>query len=426
MGNFMFHKNISSVAVAAVMASTAGGAVASGFALMEQNSSGLGNAYSGQGAAAENASTIFFNPAGMTLLPGRQVSGSVELIQTSAKFTDSGASRNGLGAFAPAGGDNGGNAGGLHGIPNGFVSWQLTDTLWAGLGVSVPFGLSTDYGANFIGRFQSRTSEVKTLDINPSLAWRPLNWLAVGGGFSIQQGSIKIQRAAPIAGERSTTTDLDDTGWGWNVGAMLMPTDSTRIGLSYRSAIKYNMTGTFSSNSPINPVGSVSMAIKVPDTWSISGSQRFGDVQLLADYTYTKWDVVQSPLLIAQTPTVATPPGGVLSTFNLLFRNTYRAGLGVNYDLNQAWMLKGGVAYDKSPVTDATRTAFLPDNNRTWLSVGAKWRPSKDLTLDVGYAHLFISDAPINNLQLATGGGNVVGTYKANVNILGGQATYRF
>jgi long-chain fatty acid transport protein len=423
----MFRKKISAIAVAAAISSAgAGGALASGFALIEQNASGLGNAYSGQGAAAENASTIFFNPAGMTFLPGRQVTGSLELVQPSAKFTNSGASRNGLGAFAPAGGDNGGDAGSLAGIPNAYMSWQVSDTVWAGLGISVPFGLKTEYDAQFIGRFQSRSSEVKTLDINPSLAWKPVSWLSLGGGVSFQQGSIKILRSVPVAGERNATIDLDDTGWGWNVGAMLMPAESTRIGLSYRSSIKYNMTGTFSSNSPLNPIGNVALSIKVPDTWSLSGSQRFGDVQLLADYTYTKWDVVQSPLLIAQTPTLATPAGGVLSTFNLLFRNTYRAGLGVNYDLNREWMLKGGVAYDKSPVQDSTRTTFLPDNNRTWLSIGAKWRPSNELTVDVGYAHLFVSDAPINNLQLATGGGNVVGTYKANVNILGGQLTYRF
>ncbi|MGH8616114.1 MAG: OmpP1/FadL family transporter [Burkholderiales bacterium] len=405
----------------------AGGAQASGFALIEQNASGLGNAYSGQGAAAENASTIFFNPAGMTLLPGRQVSGSLEFVQPSAKFTNSGASRNGLGAFAPAGGDNGGDAGGVSGIPNAYVSWQLTDSLWAGVGVSVPFGLKTEYDASFIGRFQSQHSEVKTIDINPSLAWKVTDWLSLGGGFSIQQGSITINRSIPIGGvERYANIQVSDTGWGWNVGAMLMPAVNTRIGLSYRSTIKYNMDGQFSSNSPLNPVGDVALSIKVPDTWSLSGSQRFGDVQLLADYTYTKWDVVQSPQLIAQTPVLATPPGGAVSTFNLLFRNTYRAGLGLNYDLNQAWMLKAGVAYDKSPVTDATRTTFLPDNNRTWLSVGAKYRPSKDLTFDVGYAHLFVSDGNINNLQLATGGGNVVGSYKSYVNILGGQVTYRF
>ena len=426
----MFRINISRIAVAGAVASAlaAGGAQASGFALMEQNSSGLGNAYSGQGAAAENASTIFFNPAGMTLLPGRQVSGSLELVQPSAKFTNSGASRNGLGAFAPGGGDNGGDAAGLAGIPNGYLSWQLTDSLWAGVGLTVPFGLSTKYDVNFIGRFQSQSSEVKTLDINPSLAWRPVSWLSVGGGFSIQRGSIKIMRSVPVAGERLSTIDIDDTGWGWNVGAMLMPADATRIGVSYRSAIKYNLEGKFTSNAPgaVSPVGDVSLAIKVPDTWGLSGSQRFGDVQLLADYTYTRWSVVQSPQLIAQTTTLGVAPGGVLSTFSLLFRNTYRAGLGVNYDLNPAWMLKAGVAYDKSPVTDTTRTVFLPDNNRTWLSVGAKWRPSKELTVDVGYAHLFISDGSINNIQLATGGGNVVGTYKSYVNILGGQLTYRF
>ena len=366
----------------------------------------------------------------MTFLPGRQVTGSFEFIRPSAEFADTGTSRNGLGQFAPAGGNNGGDAGGWSAVPNAYASWQVLDALWIGIGVSVPFGLKTEYDQNFIGRFQSQRAEVKTININPSVAWR-VNGLVIARRR--RQLPARFSGDQPLPQRAGRTPGPHRCGMirrGAGMSARCCRRcPARRIGLAYRSDIKYNMRGDIATNAPafVAPNGDVALSIRVPRQLEHQRRpSKLGAVQLLADFTYTRWDSVKSPQLIAQTPTLGTPPGGVLSTFNLQFRNSYRAGLGANWQIAPAWVLKAGVAYDKTPVTDAFRSTFLPDNDRKWLAIGAKWRATPSLAVDVGYAHLFINDATINAQQLATGGGNVIGNYRSSVDILGAQVTFAF
>ena len=115
-----------------------GAASAAAFQLWEQNASGIATAYAGSAAVADNASTIFFNPAGMTLLPGIQVSAGVAGVAPSYKFSNGGSS-----GLLGAGGD-GGNAGGWSAVPNAYISWQLAPDWFVGLVVAAPFGLNTE------------------------------------------------------------------------------------------------------------------------------------------------------------------------------------------------------------------------------------------------------------------------------------------
>ena len=173
-------KKLIPVAVTAAVAAFSSGALASGFQLVEQNASGLGNAYSGQAAAAENASTIFWNPAGMTRLPGRQVALAINAIRPQSEFNDNGLSRSPTGGALSATNTNGGDAGDWAFVPNGYLSWQINPSWWVGIGVTVPFGLKTEYDTTFIGRFQSQRAEVKTIDINPSVAWKLSDAVSLG------------------------------------------------------------------------------------------------------------------------------------------------------------------------------------------------------------------------------------------------------
>ena len=152
---------------ALLLVAFSGSASASGFQLLEQNLSGLGNAYAGSAAVAENASTIYFNPAGMTQLQDREVSGGLAAIGPSFKFKDEGSQ---VGALAGAG--NGGDAGGWAAVPNGYVSWALTKDVYVGLGIGAPFGLKTEYDDLWVGAAQATMFEVKTFNINPSVAYR--------------------------------------------------------------------------------------------------------------------------------------------------------------------------------------------------------------------------------------------------------------
>jgi long-chain fatty acid transport protein len=423
------------VAAVALAAGGANGvAYGSGFQLMEQNASGLGNAYAGQAAAAENASTVFFNPAGMTRIPGRQAVLAVNAIGPSAEFSNSGGSTAPLGLPSPGG--NGGDAGGWSAVPNAYLSWQLAPQLWFGLGLSVPFGLKTEYDQGWVGRFQSQNSEIKTVDINPSVAYKVNDVLSLGAGISYQRAEVKVDRSAILVPpvESRARIDIDDSQWGFNLGVLVNLSPGTRIGLTYRSAMDYELTGNIRfSNVPVlgTATNGVRANAELPDTISWAIAHAFNPRwEMLADITYTRWSKIKAVPLVTTSASAVVPASGVtLDTFNFQFKDSYRVGVGVNYKWSEAFTLKLGAAYDKSPVEDRFRLSFLPDSDRTWLAVGAQYRMSKQATLDLGYAHLFVKDGSINQQRGVAAlplQGNVIGNYDNHVNIVSAQFSYSF
>ncbi len=422
-----YFNKIIMLSVSSALATMAGQAAASGFQLQEQNASGLGNAYAGQAAAAENASTIFFNPAGMTRLPGRQVSGAINLIKPSSKFINSGGSTAPGGLPSPTG--NGGDAGGLAAVPNAYMSWQIDPKLWVGVGMSVPFGLATEYDQGWVGRFQSQKAEIKTIDINPSVAYKLSDVVSLGAGISVQKAEVSVDRSSFLGVERLSKLEMDDTNLGFNLGAMFNLSPATRIGIAYRSSIKHDLKGT----ARVSGVGSTPISAKaeVPDTlaWSIA-HQMDPKLELLGDVTFTRWSKIKQVPVIANSTWALGAAGSEAARFDFEFKDTYRIGIGANYKLRNDFTLKLGVAYDKSPVSDQFRTVTLPDNDRTWLAIGGKYEASKQMTLDFGYAYLFIKDAAINQqrgVAVLGAQGNVIGNYnKPTVHILSAQMTYKF
>ena len=405
------------------------GASAGGFALIEQNASGLGNAYAGQAAAAENASTVYFNPSGMTLVPGRQVTGTLNVIRPQTEFTDNGGSRSPANVAAPAGGSNGSDAGGWNYVPNAFMSWQLGERLWAGIGLTVPFGLKTNYDPTFIGRFQSQKSQLQTYDINPSVAFKVNDWLSLGGGISYQYARLGLDRAFFAGTARAQTVSLHDGAWGWNAGAMLNLGKDTRVGLTYRSTLNYDLAGGITVAGVGTATGKVSLSM--PDSVSLAISHQLNEKwQLLGDATWTHWSRIQNVPLFLTSQLGTSVAGTVSDTLDLQFRDGYRFGVGANYRWTDNFMLKLGVAYDRSPVPDAThRSVFLPDADRVWLSFGGKHQLTKNGVLDVGYARLFLSDADVlrsKGVGAAGAQGIVSGSYKAHVDIVSLQYTHSF
>jgi len=432
----VFRKRLMAAAVGAALAMAGGNAAAAGFQLMEQNASGLGNAYSGAAAAAEDASTIFFNPAGMTRIGGRQVVGSVEFINTSAKFSNAGSTSPPTGTtLSPLG--NGGNAGGWGVVPNAYLSWEvMPSTLWLGIGINAPFGLKTEYDFPWVGQFHAIKSEVKTVNINPSIGWKVNQWLSLGAGINAQyldaelSNSVFVSPLLPLTSQPIATLKANDWAWGWNVGAMFTITPDTRIGVTYRSKLDYKLEGDVSFNTLPTQNGPIKADIKLPDTFSIALSQQIGPRwQILADYTWTGWDSIQDL-------TIFRSNGQGLTSTPLRFKNSWRIGVGVNYQLTPEWKLRGGLAYDTTPVQDEFRTPRLPDQDRTWLAIGAQWAMSKTVAFDFGLAYLFVRDAS-SNLPNATPQppgfvppvsfrGALVGSYSADVWILGAQVRFNF
>lgn len=396
------------LAVTLVLAGCVNFAHAAGFTLVEQNASGLGNAYAGQAAAATDASTIFFNPAGMTYLPDRQVVVAGHLIRPQAEFS---------GTVRPdIGGGNGGDAGDLALVPNAYLVYRLTPDVYLGMGLNAPFGLKTEYDPDWKGRTQAIKSEVKTVNLNPSIAWKAGESLSLGAGVSIQYAEATLTSSAGGAGV--ATVKGDDYGWGFNLGALWQASEATRIGLAYRSEVEQTLAGDvgFSAAATLN--GPVNADVTLPDSVSLSLFHRLDSRwDLLADITWTGWSdfrelrIVRTNGVVLGTPTEEN------------WSDSYRYSLGANYHLNDQLTLRGGVAFDETPVSDAFRTARIPDEDRTWIAFGAQYRLSRKSAIDVGYAHLFIRDAAIDK---AENGVTLAGSYEASVDILSAQLTLDF
>lgn len=403
-------------------------ASASGFQLIEQNASGLGNAYAGSAAVAENASTIFYNPAGMTQLKDREISGGLVAVGTSFKFSDNGSS---VGALAGSG--NGGDGGGWGFVPNAYMSWALNKDLYLGVGVGAPFGLKTEYSNPWVGAAQSTMFDIKTYNVNPSIAYRVNDAFSIGGGVNWQRFSSEYTKQyavinqvgapSPAAAASPVKLTLDGDAWGWNVGGLWTLSPATKVGVSYRSAISYDLTGNINVSGPILGGASSNTAakasVKLPDVFILSGTQQVSDKwQMLGDVSWTGWSSI---------PKIDVLYGASKLALNTDFRDTWRAAVGANYQYTDAIKLKFGVAYDQTPVKGAaTRLVSLPDNDRTWFSAGAQWTPSKGSTLDFGVSYLYLKDAAIDNNQAATGAGRVTGTYSDSAWLLGVQYSMAF
>ena len=426
----------------------AGSAQASGFQLIgEQNASGLGNAGAGSAAVAENASTIFYNPAGLTQLQAREVSIGGTLVKTNFEFSNDGSS---VGALGTAG--DGGNGGNLGFVPNAYMSWAVTKDIYLGLGIGAPFGLKTEYDNPWKGAAHSVSFDIKTININPTVAWRATDWMSLGFGINWQKVDAEYIRSTAVsnAGLRDTTVTLklSDDAWGWNAGALFNLGPATKLGVSYRSTIKYETTGDVSVSGNGTPVSNGTAAslnasgatsdakasIKMPDTLIISATHKLNNQwELLGDVSWTGWSSIPKVDIMR---TSGLRNGTLAQVLDTEFRDTWRFAVGTTYTMNDAWKIKLGLAYDQTPVKGPdTRLTSLPDNNRTWFSAGVQWKPSKMTALDLGATYLYLKDAEINNNQSVTvtnsttaaaNRGTVKGTYSDSAFLVGAQFSMAF
>lgn len=418
----------------------AGSASAAGFQLLEQNASGLGNAYAGSAAVAENASTVFYNPAGMTELREREISLGGTLIQTSYQFNDQGSS---TGVLAGDGNDGGG----LGFVPNAYMTWALSKDLYVGLGIGAPFGLKTEYDNPWAGAAQSVKFDIKTANLNPSVAWRVNEVVSLGFGVNYQKLEAEYVRAvgtlSPGLAASTATLNLDSEAWGWNAGALFKLGPATRLGISYRSAIKHELDGNVAVSgngtaaatataAALNAGGAssnVSTSIKLPDTLILSATHQLNERwEVLGDISWTGWSSIPKVDILR---TSGLLKGTTAQTLDTDFRDTWRVAAGANYALDGAWKLKFGLAYDQTPVKDAEhRLVSLPDNDRVWFSVGAQYQPNKATTVDVGTTYLYVRDSDINNDQRSAvavaNHGLVKGNYDASALLFGVQWSMAF
>lgn len=446
----MFRKKVVSWSVAGALLVMSSGAFASGFALLEQSGSGLGNAFAGVAASAEDASTIFYNPAGMSRLSGREIVVAGNFITPSAKFVDSASTIAAPGfVAAPVGRDAGGTAF----VPAAYFSWEIDPTWSAGLGLGAPFGLKTEYDPNWMGRFHAIRSEIKTINLNPSVAYKVNDGLSFGFGVNWQRVDAVLTKAvnyaafgAPAGTEGSNNLTGSDSAWGYNLGAMFNVNPKMTVGLAYRSAISYKISGAatyFGRPAALTAATLVSAAaaaqigdsaftadIKVPATIALALKyQPDAQWDVLFDATQTQWSSVQSLDLYRSS---GISSGLSLESVPFKWRDTWRVAVGVNHHYSEQWTARAGLAYDQTPTSDAYRIVRLPDSDRTWLSLGGQYKPSKGNTFDFGYAHLFMNNAALNmNVPVLTtaqaaGRGALVGSSVNQIDIFSVQYTHAF
>jgi long-chain fatty acid transport protein len=442
-----------------LLAAAAVPAHGAGFALFEHSARGLGSAFAGEAAVAEDATTVYYNPAGLTLLEGTQFVASGFAIIPAANFHNEGSHLNPavLGTGPLRGGD-GGDAGGASFVPTFFLSHQLTSRVSLGFGVSTPFGLTTNYEPTWVGRYHAISSRLETVNVNPSIAFRLTDWLSVGGGADIEYAKARLTNALdmgsicqifgaemgippgacvaflklrPQSADGFVKVSGDDWNAGYNLGFLFRPAETWRIGLAYRSKIHHTLGGQahFVVPPAARPLRQLSGALvdtgahasaDFPERVSLSAFEQLTrELALLADITWTHWarfDELVFRFDNPKQPPIVQPEG---------WRDSFRYSLGTRWTPFPRWVFRLGTAYDEGTVPNAMlRTPRIPESDRVWLAAGAGYRLFDRVQVHLGYAHLFVLDKRIDNPDPVTG--HIIrGRYTGTADVIGIQLTYQ-
>lgn len=391
-----------------------GVAHAGAFAVREQSAYGLGSAYAGV-AAGGSLSSMFWNAATMTDYAGMWSESVLTGILPNVTNTATG------GALFNAGFGGTGNIGIDSIVPAGYTSWQVTRDIWLGLAMNSPFGLSEHFPDTFAGRTYAGDTSLKTYNFNPNVAWRVNDWLSLSAGVQIQYMSVNnVQGIGPVGpipgifgGLPASIGTLRGAGWGYGftLGAMLKPLPGTTIGIGYRSAINQKINGSESLPANVTALGlplfggglglpstpgSINATVNLPGMLSVGLRQQITPQwAVLGTFEWTNWSrigtatVLQpngSPALVANNPIA----------FAFQYRDGWLASGGVEYKWSDAITLRGGVGFERTPISDNVRIPLLPDNDRTWLAIGGTWNITPRLALDLAYSHVFVKSTSIN------------------------------
>jgi len=440
-----------------VMAATAP-LQAGGFAVTAKKNSGLGNAYAGGAAVAEDAATVYWNPAGMTRLPGHNGAASLVVVNPSYEFRATQTATNALGLPIEPVGANGGDAGSAVWFPNIFYSHSFSDRLKVGIDVVVPFSLDTEYDSLWTGRYYAVKSELQTYDINPAIAYRIGERWSLGAGISAQYldaelthavdfgliNALDLSNAFPLipstpTSDGSVAVTGDDWGYGFNLGVLFELSENSRFGLTYRSKVAHTIDGRAGFTYPAAAAGvgpasglvnqNVRVDIDLPATASLSGYHQIGQWAIMGDVTWTQWSTLDALRIDYANPGVAD------EVTTLQWDDTLRFSVGVTWFYDDEWTWRAGLAFDQSPVSSpALQTPAIPDEDSFWLSLGGSWKFDENWGLDFGGAYIWATDDPGINKTTATlpatdentFRGNLKGSYDAAAYVLGVQINWNF
>lgn len=435
-----------------------------GFALHEHSFSGLGAGFASGAAGGSDNSSMFFNPASLTLLEEAEITAGIHFILPDAEFKNEGSLTGFVPGVSPGVPTQGPDASTdeMAIVPNFYYSRPLGENLHFGLGVSVPYGLATKYEEGWVGRYIAIESDLATVNTNLALAYEVSDTLSVGLGLNLMHGDATLSNAVNFgliylnalnggtipanAQTQALAQDVqanlggtkydgfleltgDDWGYGFNIGILFQPTEDTRIGLHYRSPVTLKLEGradfevgaldAFFGSSFVDQGGKVDL--ELPDTAQLSIHHRINaDWAVMADVFHTWWSKFDELVIQYES---GFPSDSVIPEN---WDNTWRYSIGTTYRISERMELRAGLVFDESGVTsDTYRSPRIPDEDRTWVTLGLGYDLMDNLRLDVAYVHIFVDDPIINN-PTHTPGEVLVGSMEASVDILSIGGTWAF
>jgi long-chain fatty acid transport protein len=455
------HSRLTLTALALVAAGVfAPVAQASGFQLREQSPTSQGNAFAGVSAGGQDISAMFFNPAGMTQFSGTQFDLGATLIAPKAEMSNGVGTRTSALAAFPAyepisGPSSHANSAESKVAPSLYGMYSLSNDLKLGLSVNAPFGFVTEYDSDFVGRYHALKTDLKIIDIAPSLAYRINKEWSVGVAFVARYADATLTNAVDfgligfpntIPGTIDGTAKLTGNTWGYGykAGVTYQPTDDLRMGLAYQGAmnmtlkgdIAFQYPGTLSSAAVTNfqtegfKNGGGKAELDLPANASFGFDYKVSSsFSLQGEACLTTWSRFKE-LNVELTSNVSPQVTNVITEEH--WRDTWFYSLGGVWKVDPSWTLRAGLAHDQGAVTDGYRTPRIPDGDRTWASIGASYAVSKTFSVDIGYSHIFVKDSQLN-LTTSTSQtdpnftrGNLTGDYKLSVNVIAVGAHFSF
>lgn len=423
------NKTLLSLAVAGTLMTSATHVSAAGFQLAEYSATGLGRAYAGEAAMADNASAQWRNPAMLTYLKGTQLSAGAVYVDPNV---DVSGTTNFYGTEIPANSEDFAHDAV---IPNFYVSHQYSEQFFVGAAFGTNYGMETDLGTDFAASHFGNEASVISMEANLNAAYQINDAVSIGGGLRYVMGEGSFGATAPTSNayalSQGTTLKYmegDDTAWGWQLGAAWQIDERNRVGFAYKSAVDLKLTGSaniFTGTPIATSTGSIDLTL--PATAELASFHQLTEkVAIHASVNWTDWSSFKQ--LYADLDTL---PSQTIKVEN--WEDNYRFALGTTYQWDPKLALRAGVAYDMSAVSDKNRTITIPETDRTWLSVGASYAFTKQFTLDGGFTYVFTKDAPITESRgydsddtAEALAGQFVGETSGHVIIVGVQANYTF
>lgn len=391
---------------------------AGGFQLAEYSATGLGRAYSGEAAIADNASSQWRNPALLTYLEGTQVSMGAVYVDPNVDISGSG--NEGTSTYT-----NTSSSDYIDGalIPNIYASYQI-DELWTlGFAAGTNYGLKSELSSEFEGSILGDKGELITKEYVVSTGYKATDNIRIGvgvryitaeGHFGSSVGTNGLAGYGLSQGTTYKYVEGDTTDWGWQAGMTWQIDEKSRLGIAYKSEVDLTLDGDYTSG--VTTIDA-ELDLTLPATAEIAYYYQVDkDLMLSSSINWTDWSTFQS--LDASTS------AGTQELGEQNWRDNYRFGLGAEYQLNPQWKLRSGLAYDRSAVSDANRKAVIPEVDRYWITLGAGYQVSKQLTIDAGFAYILSEDGAVNDSSGSLA--NLNATTEGYILATGLQVSYAF